>query len=1225
MNEAAPGGLPRDRYVVHEQIGAGSMGLVYRAFDSVLARDVALKMLRDRGPTELYRLKREFRALAGLSHPNLVALYDLVVADARAFFTMELVDGVDLLTHVRGAAPVGRPLDAEGCTRLRAALPQLAAGLAALHAVGTSHRDLKASNVQVTSAGRVVLLDFGLATARERHRSDSDEGLPELAGTVEYMAPEQLHGAPPSAAADCYSLGVLLFAMLAGRLPFSNPLVRRAPASPRTGAPDLDTLALDLLANDPTRRPTTEELRARAGPAPDAYAPPSTATVWEAPFIGRDAELAALAEAFTARRRGTVVLHVAGPSGIGKTALIQHFLDTLRADGRVVVLSGRCYPQESVPYKALDSLIDALCRELMTSPDAHRWLPGGASALVRVFPVLGRVEAMTAASIGPDAAEPQELKRQAFAALREMLARLAVDRPVVLWIDDLQWGDLDSELFLRDLADGAGGPQVLVVLTYRSEDRDTSPLLCALARERPRSGEDAAPTTAVRTLDLGPLQPDQARRLAVHLLPASIPAAHVDSVVLECGGSPFLACELSRYLTTRTDGAARTDHVVELHDVVGARVRQLPVAARHLLEVLAVAGAPLEGTLAAEAADVGRSWAPVAAVLRNTCLVRYGPAGTAHLEPYHDRIRESVVAALPPETRRAHHRALARTLGAVAHPDPLALLTHHQGAGDLAAASRFAAIAADQAAESMAFNSAARLYGVALELGSPDAPRGVLLARRAEALANAGLGAEAAPAYAAAAAAVDREGATAADVIALQRAAAEQYLRSGCFAEGLRGLREVLDAVGVPYPESSVRAGAAVLYHRAALFFRRLQPRFESGMGLNDSVPRLDAYWAAAVGLVWVDPIRSADFQGRHTRLALRAREPYRLVRALATETAFLGAMGGKRRHRRAARALAAARSIAAVLDDPPSTALTELCAGMAAHFAGEFTPAIALLTSAEHLLRQRCVGVAWELANCHLTRVLALAYTGRIAELDTVLPALVREARDRGDRLATTGLTVSLANNLRHLARDAVADARGDAVDALAGWPDDRFLIPHYYTLYSQTQTDLYVGDPGAAWARLSASWPTLLGTLILRFQLLRVDARALRARTAVAAAIAARRRTVAGTSPDELLRIAAREARRIAGEDMPWCAPLAAAIDAGVALARGDRTLGLATLAVAATSFDAAGMALMANATLYQRGALLGGDEGDALRDAAARWMTDAGVRRPDAMARTMVPLPD
>ena len=147
-----PKGLAR--YEILRPIGRGGMGVVYEALDRERQRLVALKTLRHSTPAALYLFKREFRALVDVHHANLVQLYELVIAESdRAFFTMELVRGTDFLTHVQR-----RTHD------LRPALRQLVQGIRALHAAGTLHRDIKPSNVRVTPEGRVVLLDFGIAT-----------------------------------------------------------------------------------------------------------------------------------------------------------------------------------------------------------------------------------------------------------------------------------------------------------------------------------------------------------------------------------------------------------------------------------------------------------------------------------------------------------------------------------------------------------------------------------------------------------------------------------------------------------------------------------------------------------------------------------------------------------------------------------------------------------------------------------------------------------------------------------------------------------------------------------------------------------------------------------------------------------------------------------------------------------------------------------------------------
>src|SRR5829696_7421819 len=189
----APGVLGGGRFEVRGTLGSGGAGVVYRAYDQQLGREVALKMLRQASGRDLYRFKREFRALADIVHPNLVALHELHAAGGDWYFTMELVEGVSFIDWVRPgrAAGPGRSrgdiqTGALDENRLRDALIQLVDALLALHRAGKLHRDLKPSNVLVTRHGRLVLLDFGLITGVA-------EGDPErlAVGTPVYMSPEQ--------------------------------------------------------------------------------------------------------------------------------------------------------------------------------------------------------------------------------------------------------------------------------------------------------------------------------------------------------------------------------------------------------------------------------------------------------------------------------------------------------------------------------------------------------------------------------------------------------------------------------------------------------------------------------------------------------------------------------------------------------------------------------------------------------------------------------------------------------------------------------------------------------------------------------------------------------------------------------------------------------------------------------------------------------------------------
>ena len=215
-------------YEIVDSIGAGGMGEVYRARDTKLGRDVAVKVLPEsfaKDADRLARFEREARAVAALSHPNILAIYDFGREDGHVFAVCELLEGETLRErHVQGALPARKAIDYG---------VQVVRGLAAAHEKGIAHRDLKPDNLFITHDGRVKILDFGLAKTETRDLAsgESESSAPTRAagtepgvvlGTVGYMSPEQVRGARADHRSDIFSFGVILYEMLAGRRAFQR-------------------------------------------------------------------------------------------------------------------------------------------------------------------------------------------------------------------------------------------------------------------------------------------------------------------------------------------------------------------------------------------------------------------------------------------------------------------------------------------------------------------------------------------------------------------------------------------------------------------------------------------------------------------------------------------------------------------------------------------------------------------------------------------------------------------------------------------------------------------------------------------------------------------------------------------------------------------------------------------------------------------------------------------
>jgi hypothetical protein len=1002
------------------------------------------------------------------------------------------------------------------------------------------HLDLKPSNVLVSAQGRVVVLDFGLSSTK----GDDLRGV--IAGTPGYMSPERLDGKPVSEAADWYSVGVMLYRALTGRKRFH----RDSPAAPSTlvrDVPeDLDSLCIALLRQNPEERPDGREILRRLG----AEEPTESGLAAERVFVGREAQLETLRRAFAEEHAACCV--VQGKSGIGKSALVHRFLGELRGRDDCLVLVGRCYEQEFARYQALDSVVDELSQHLATLPPAELLavMPGDAPLLAMLFPVLKDLAGPVITALPP---EQRELRARAFECMRQLFANLSARRRVVVFIDDVHWADADSVPLLSHLTRGPAAPAVLWIFCRRT------------VGQTPWSAGDGPVQTETKPIEIAvdEFSPSEALDLAKSLAPQ-----RADAVAHESGGNPLVLWELARH----------NDAVFE------QRIAALEDPARLILEIAAVAARPVARIIARRAAELAGAESAVLAQLRGARLLH-----TREIELYHDRVRTAVMNRLTPGAIRDRHQRLAWALEESGHADPELLMIHFQGAGNPDKTARYAIAAGDRSTAALAFHSAAGFYRVALETGALERSRALeVRVHLADSLANAGRGAEAAEVYESAATEQeDRD-----SRVELQRRAASQFLMSGRPARGLELTRQVLHSVGLDAPCSPRRALWRVARQRLAIWSRGYSWKERDAAAIDGrELLRIDVCYSVAQGLGMMDMIQATAYQGTHLLLALRAGEPYRVARALCVEAGYFAA-AGRAGEDRAEALLVEAMAIASRTGNPHALGLATLVSGMAALLAGRWKRSRDIMAQAEQVLRERCVGVAWELATARLFHSVALFFLGELRELGERLPALLESADERGDIYEATDLRIRIAHAAL-LAQDRVAEARAAAERAAEDWPRDRFYIQHWWSLMARTEIHLYAGEPEAAWQLIDNAWPALRRSLLLRVQYIRVESLYHRACAGIMAGHPAGRRQ------------AVQDAAKLRREDADWAVALAHAVEAGLAPDR-QRAVWLER---AHDGFECAGMALFATAARWHL-------------DGAEDRIRSQGVRNPAAMASMLIP---
>lgn len=668
-------------YELARKLGQGGMGIVYEALHAKTKNRVALKTLltgtdgHKVNAEKLYRFRKEFRRLSEINHPNLVGMQSLEVDGDCWFFTMDLIDGEDFLSYVRPDNQIDEK-------RLRLCLKQLATGVMELHRRGIIHRDLKPSNVLVSPKGHVTILDFGLAAQLQRSSDVTQTKSGMFAGTPPYAAPEQLFG-ERTEASDWYAFGTMLFEALAGVRPFqdSDPmaLLRRKQEedppqlSDRDGLPnDLSTLGDGLLRREPGLRLPSIAIGEALGLEDETRIPGSTRDSHESVgsvdaeevehgeseeetvLVGREQQLAELEEIkqeFLQTQQPSIVW-ITGNSGEGKSSLVETFLRPLRKRREILVLSGRCYDRESVPFKAVDVIIEALVSFLRfcSRDQVSAWLPRDIHMLARLFPTLNRVgsiEELPPSNLAN--IDDRQIRYRAFFALRKLLINISSETPIAIYIDDLQWGDADSAEVLANILAPPNPPAILLLGSYRRDEADQSPFL----REWNRR-DDEEDGYLPRIVDVGPLTVEQCLEFVA--MRAGIDANELQiqthDLVGDTKGNPYFLEQLIEGFSAEM----RQFESVPLRDIVERKLKQLPDNARDLLNSIAVAGQAVSIEEASFVAGHDTSLSSTVTHMRSERLVRLiGTAEQQLVDTYHDKIRECVLDGMESSHRDHLH------------------------------------------------------------------------------------------------------------------------------------------------------------------------------------------------------------------------------------------------------------------------------------------------------------------------------------------------------------------------------------------------------------------------------------------------------------------------------------------------------------------------------------------------------------------------------------------
>ena len=611
MTQFAPGEVLNDRYRLDEELGRGGTGTVFRAHDPELDRDVAIKVLTNLvlGTDGRARLEQEAKSIAKLNHPNIVAVYDVGELDEVPFIVMEYVEGWD--QHRRA------PDDLAGIVSV---VRQVSLALQHAHESGVIHRDLKPENVLVQSDGAAKLVDFGIA--RSVASRMTSEG--QIAGTVYYLAPELALSQNFDGRADLYALGVMLYELSAGSLPFDqgdaltivSQHINAPPIPPRARNPEisprLEALILQLMNKDQNERPASAAAVIEALDDPDLLDVAAVTDhemavlgrIAKGRFVGREKELKQARTIWMQAMVGAgQTLLISGEPGIGKSSLTRELATQAEISGGIALI-GESYAEGGAPYSPFSQILRrALPQAGQNGSQMTEFVVADLISLTPElrpnYPDLPDIPAL----------DPESEQRRLFESMVALLTSLGEQSPILLVLEDVHWADSGSLAMLHYLARRTKGQPIMLVATYREvELDDTLPLqemLVELNRERIAS-----------RLKLTRFGKDDTQKLLATIFQEEVSMEFTEGIYNETEGNPVFIEEVCKSLVEegmlyfedgewhRPDDMSDLDIPQSVRVAIQSRLSKLPNEVLNTLRMAAVLGREFDFNTLVAAAEL---------------------------------------------------------------------------------------------------------------------------------------------------------------------------------------------------------------------------------------------------------------------------------------------------------------------------------------------------------------------------------------------------------------------------------------------------------------------------------------------------------------------------------------------------------------------------------------------------------------------------------------------